>query len=95
MEWIMIKLRVGQETFCKWVGAAACFISSKQEAAKEPFAGNGLLGCRPLIRSALSCFNPAEGRVPSPQWGVEIRLGSPVSGATKIHWCSTLRPSCT
>lgn len=37
MEWIMIKVRVGQETFCKWGCSSLRFFSSKQEAAKEPF----------------------------------------------------------
>lgn len=26
MEWIMIKVRVGQETFCKWGAAASIFL---------------------------------------------------------------------
>lgn len=38
MEWIMIKVRVGQETFCKLECSNLRFISGRQEAAREPFS---------------------------------------------------------
>lgn len=33
MEWIMIKVRVGKETFCKWACSRLRFISGRQEVA--------------------------------------------------------------
>lgn len=33
MEWIMIKVRVGQETFCKWACSSLRSISRRQEVA--------------------------------------------------------------
>lgn len=41
MEWIMIKLRVGQETFCKWGGAAASVsFQASRRRQRSHFAGN-------------------------------------------------------
>lgn len=56
MEWIMIKLRVGQETFCKWGCSRVRLISGRQKAARDPFSWGTVLGCRPLVPfRALSC----------------------------------------
>lgn len=40
MEWIMIKVRVGQETFCKWGCSSLLFISGRQEEVWAIFLGD-------------------------------------------------------
>lgn len=40
MEWIMIKVRVGQETFCKWECSSLLFISRRQEEVWGIFLGD-------------------------------------------------------
>lgn len=80
MEWIMIKVRVGQETFCKWECSSLLFISRRQEEVWGIF-----LGCRPLVPlRALNCFYPGlKGKYGSVHWTVETHGGSLVSGTTK------------
>uniref|UniRef100_A0A9L0TBA9 Small integral membrane protein 4 n=1 Tax=Equus caballus TaxID=9796 RepID=A0A9L0TBA9_HORSE len=61
MEWIMIKVRVGQETFCKWGCSSLRFISGRHEAARDPFSWRIFLGCRPFVPPrAMSCFYPGQ-----------------------------------
>lgn len=70
MEWIMIKVRVGQETFCKWGCSSLCFISGRREAAREPFSWGLFSACRPLIPLSAELLLPwSEGRVRFPSLG--------------------------
>lgn len=80
MEWIMIKLRVGQETFCKWGCSSVRLISGRREAARDPFSWGTVLGCRPLIPfRALSClYRGQKGK-----YGSISGSGCLVSWATK------------
>lgn len=93
MEWIMIKVRVGQETFCKWGRSSLRFMSGIQEAGWDLFSWGIFLGCRALNPPrALNCFYPGQkGSCGSGRWAVETRPGSPVSEATKALWRSALR----
>lgn len=93
MEWIMIKVRVGQETFCKWGCSSLHFISEMQEAAWDLFSWGIFLGCRALVPPrTLNCFYPGQkGKCRSVHWAFETHLGSPVSGATKALWRPTVR----
>lgn len=78
MEWIMIKVRVGQETFCKWGCGSLRFVSGRQEVARAFSPGRSPCpGCRPLLNSALNCFFlRREGKCDSILWALETHPGS-------------------
>lgn len=70
MEWIMIKVRVGKETFCKWGrggGMGPFFLGDRHsQVADEPL----------LPLSAELLFPRREGKCGSIHWALETHPGS-------------------